>query len=243
MIKKIKNYFKKKKYDYTKKFTTYNSAQNYLTKNNIYFDTRHLRKFDSPSDVEAIERFYAPALIAALSINNKINILDIGGGNNPIFSHIKKSTNISTYCTVLETKKFSDLINKKVPAHFKKYIKYISSLDQIKKKINIICFMSSIQYIKNYKEIILHVKKFNPKYFIISRTFFHRYKENFYSIEHTVPGSIHPYIFFSFEKLVIFFKKAGYELIFHNKYNLNIFSHDTVNENSFCHRDLVFKRL
>ena len=134
-------------------------------------------------------------MIAALSINNKINILDIGGGNNPIFSHIKKSTNISTYCTVLETKKFSDLINKKVPAHFKKYIKYISSLDQIKKKINIVCFMSSIQYIKNYKEIILHVKKFNPKYFIISRTFFHRYKENFYSIEHTVPGSIHPYIF------------------------------------------------
>ena len=98
-------------------------------------------------------------------------------------------------------------------------------------------FFSSIYFI-----LTLNLSP-DPKYFIISRTFFHRNKENFYSIEHAVPGSIHPYIFFSFEKLVIFFKKAGYELIFHNKYNLNIFSHDTVNENSFFHRDLVFKRL
>jgi len=243
MIKKIKNYFKKRTFDYTKKFKSYEFAENYLTINNIYFDKRHIRKIDEPNDVEAIERFYAPALIAALSSHKKINILDIGGGNNPIYSHIKKSTKISTHCTILETKKFSNLIYKKIPVKLKKHIKYISSFNEVPKNINIVCFMSSIQYINNYEQIILHVQKFNPEYFIISRTFFHKYKENFYSIEHTVPGSVHPYIFFSFEKMVIFFKKTGYKLIFQNKYNCNIYSHDTINKNLFFHKDLVFKRL
>ena len=37
MIKKIKNYFKKRTFDYTKKFKSYELAENYLTINNIYF--------------------------------------------------------------------------------------------------------------------------------------------------------------------------------------------------------------
>ena len=116
MIKKIKNYFKKRTFDYTKKFKSYEFAENYLTINNIYFDKRHIRKIDEPNDVEAIERFYAPALIAALSSRKKINILDIGGGNNPIYSHIKKSTKIRQIVMInyifIRQRKFLDCINK-----------------------------------------------------------------------------------------------------------------------------------
>jgi putative methyltransferase (TIGR04325 family) len=242
MLKKIKKYFKKKEFNYTKKFKTYELAQKHLKNLNIYFDKRFTKKFFEPKDVEAIERFYVASIIVALHKKKKLNILDIGGGNNPIFSYIKKSTDISVDCTILETNKFSKIIKKKVPDYLKKCIKYISDIREIKKKIDIVCFISSIQYLNNYKEIIINLKKYGPEYFIITRSFFHTNKSNFYSIEHCVPGTVHPYIFFSFKDLKLFFNQNGYKLIFQNKYNSNIYSHDSFRSNLFYHKDLVFKK-
>jgi len=242
MLRKIKRIFKEKSYNYTKKFKTYNLAENFSDKTNLYFDKRYTKKFFGPEHVESVERFYAASIIAVLLNKKQLNILDIGGGNNPIFSYIKKSTGLSTYCTVLETKKFANIIGKKVPPKLRKYIKYISDIKKIKKKIDIVCFISSIQYFKNYEKIILGLKKNKPEYFIITRTFFHKKKENFFSIEHGIPGSMHPYIFFSFEKMNFFFNKIGYKLIFQNDYNSNIFTHDTIDKKTYSHKDLVFKR-
>ena len=145
MLKKIKRILKKKSFNYTKKFKTYNLAENFLNKRNLYFDKRYTKKFFGPEHVDSVERFYAASIISVLSNKKKLNILDIGGGNNPIFSYIKKSTGLSTYCTVLETKKFANIISKKVPQKFRKYIKYKSDITKIKKKFDIVCFISSIQ--------------------------------------------------------------------------------------------------
>ena len=68
--------------------------------------------------MESIERF-VPASLIAVDKNKKMNILDIGGGNNPIFSYIKKSTNKSSNCFVLETEKFSNIIRKKYHRNLK----------------------------------------------------------------------------------------------------------------------------
>ncbi len=242
MLRKIKRILKKKSFNYTKKFKTYSLAENFLNKRNLYFDKRYTKKFFGPEHVDSVERFYAASIISVLSNKKKLNILDIGGGNNPIFSYIKKSTGLSTYCTVLETKKFANIISKKVPQKFRKYIKYKSDINKIKKKFDIVCFISSIQYLKNYEKIILELKKYKPEFFIITRTFFHKKKENFVSIEHAVPGSSHPYIFFSFEKMKNLFNKNGYKLIFQNNYNFDIFTHDSVKQKTFFHKDLVFKR-
>ena len=250
MFRKLNKIFKKKVFDYTKKFTSFEKADYYLQQNNLYKDTsniyhdkRYTKKFFGPNEVESIERFLPATLIVALNKSSNINILDVGGGNNPIFSYIKKSANINTNCYVLETRKFSKLINKKIPFKFKKNVKYINKLSEIKKKIDMVCFISSIQYIKDYKKIIMSLLKKKPSFFVITRTFFHNKKKNFYSIEHCVPDSIHPYIFFSFNDLNSFFKKNGYKLIFQNKYNENIFSHDNENSKSFFHKDLIFKKI
>ena len=249
MLRKIKRIFKKKQYDYRKKFSSYESCDKYLKNlnlyldaTNIYHDKRFTKKFFEPKDVESIERFVPASLIAALDKNKKMNILDIGGGNNPIFSYIKKSTNKSSNCFVLETEKFSNIIRKKIPQKFKNSVLYIKNISEIKKKIDIVCFISSIQYIKDYKVIIKRLIQKKPKYFVITRSFFQNKKKNFYSIEHCVPGSIHPYIFFSFQNFNSFFKKNGYNLIFQNKYNENIFSHDSVNSKTFFHKDLIFRK-
>jgi len=243
MFRKIKRIFKKKTYNYTKKFKSYDLVEKFLKKNKIYFDKRFISKFYGPEKVEATERFYAASIISALWKKNFLNILDIGGGNNPISSCIEKSTGKITHCEVLETKRFAKIIKKKVPTKFKKNVKYIYDLKQIKKrKLDIVCFISSIQYFKNYEKIILKLKKYKPEYFIITRTFFHKKNDNFYSIEHGIPGSEHPYIFFSFNKMRNFFRKNGYNLIFQNNYNSNIFTHDSIDSKKFSHKDLVFKR-
>ena len=129
-----------------------------------------------------------------------------------------------------------------MPTKYKKKVKYINNLDQIKRKVDIVCFISSIQYLKNYEKIILKLKKYKPEYFIITRTFFHKNNYNFYSIEHGIPGSVHPYIFFSFHRLKNFFSRNGYNLIFQNNYNSNVFSHDSIDSKKFSHKDLVFKK-
>ena len=242
MLRKIKRIFKKKSFNYTKKFKTYDLAESSIDKNKFYFDKRYTKKFFGPDQVESLERFYAASIISALFKKKRLNILDIGGGNNPIFSYIKKSTGISTYCIVLETEKFVKLVSKKVPLKFRKFIKYVSNIDKIEKKIDIVCFISSIQYFKDYEKIILKLKKHKPEYFIITRTFFHKKKENYFSLEHGIPGSTHPYIFFSFSKMKNFFNRNGYNIIFQNDYNFNIFTHDTVDKKTFSHKDIVFKR-
>ncbi len=242
MLRKIKRIFKKKSYNYTKRFKSYDLVEKHLKNFDIYFDKRFINEFSGPEKVEALERFYATSLIVTLWKKKKMNILDVGGGNNPIFSYIKKSTGISTNCVILETDKFIKSIKKKIPSKYKKNISYISNLNQLKKKIDLVCFISSIQYFKDYKKIIINLKKNNPEYFIITRTFFHNNNKNFYSIEHGIPGSLHPYIFFSFSDLKAFFNKNGYTLIFQNSYNSNIFSHDSIKSNKFSHRDLVFKK-
>ena len=85
--------------------------------------------------------------------------------------------------------------------------------------------------------------KKKPSFFVITQPFFHNKKKNFYSIEHCVPDSIHPYIFFSFNDRNSFVKKHGYKLIFQTKYNENIFSHDNESSKSFFHKDLIFKKI
>ena len=179
MLRKIKRIFKKKTYNYTKKFKSYELAEKFLKTKKTYFDKRFVNKFYSPGKVESLERFYASSVISALWKKKILNILDIGGGNNPISSYIEKSTGKSNYCYVLETKRFAEIIQKKVPVKYKKKVRYIYNLNQIKKKIDMVCFISSIQYFKNYKKIILELKKYKPEYFIITRTFFQKKNSNF----------------------------------------------------------------
>ena len=133
MLSKIKKIFKKKQYDFKEVFKNYAAAQKYLN-GQIYLDYRAVSKFYLPKDVEAEERFFAPCLIISLIKKKKINVLDIGGGNNPIFSYIKKSTKKFFFCDILESDKFLNSIKFKIPKNISRYVKYHNNLKSIKKK-------------------------------------------------------------------------------------------------------------
>tara|TARA_B100000767_G_C19773217_1_gene541217 strand:+ start:4124 stop:4858 length:735 start_codon:yes stop_codon:yes gene_type:complete len=227
-----------KKYQYTDKYVTYKEA---LDNSNEYFDPDKNINFISPENIDKWERVGLLPTIIPILAKKKLMVLDYGGGNNPIFSYIKATSNISVETNIIETKKYCDIINKKIPKKYKKFVKYFSSIDQIKrKKIDIVCFNSSIQYIENYKEEITKLIKFNPKYILVTRSTFQNEKEDYFTLETIIKGKFHPYIFFSYSKFIKFLNEKKYKLIFSNKYNQNRYQHKSIKGVNFFHIDLLF---
>ena len=233
--------FKRKNFQYISKFKTYKSAQ---LKSDIYFDKKATEKFLSPNEVETSGRFNLISLLV-LSLNKKkIKVIDYGGGSNPVFSYIKNSTNKNVKTYIVEPEIFCKKIKKKIPRRFKNFIYYFSSLKKINvKSIDIACFNSSMQYIENYEALIKRLVNLKPKYFLITRTNFHLGKENYFTLECGIKGSLHPYTFFSFSKFVKFMKSHKYNLVFSNKYNINKFKHEFIDGKKFFHKDIIFKKI
>ena len=234
---KLSKYFKKKPNpDYGQKFNSYKKAQNFSNNIGEYFDYR-FTKFEGPNNIKLIDRFYVAALLPSLINKKKPVVIDIGGGSNPIYSYIEKATNIKTKCLVLDTQKLVKIIKNKLPKKFKSDIRYISSLNEIKlKSVDIVYFNSSIQYLENYEQMIKKLIKLNPKFILISYTPFNKRKKNYYSIQFGVPGSVHPIIFFSHKKLIMFMKKMKYQDIFKNNYKTNQLNKD------YYYGDILFKK-
>ena len=236
IFKFFKWYFRK--FQYFNKYSTYKKA---LRESSEYFYPDENKNFVSPKDIGERERVGILPIIIPVLKKKKLRILDYGGGNNPIFSYIKATTNLSVKTDVIEKKKYCKKIEKKIPKKYKKYIEYFSSIDELKtKKFDIICFNSSIQYLENYKKEIIKLKKFNPKYILITRTNFQNEKEDYYTLESIVKDKYHPYIFFSYKKFVKFLIKNKYKLIFSNKYDKYKYKNKFINRKNFCHMDLLF---
>ncbi len=237
----IINVFRKEGYHYSGKFNSYQDAQKVSKR---YYDKNSTKKFFAPEDVEVSGRFnILPILL--LSIEKElIKILDYGGGANPIYSYIENSTKIKTQTFVVEQEDFCRKIKNKIPNRYKDSVKYFSSLDQLKNiDFDIICFNSSIQYLDEYKEILDEIIKLDPSYILITKTNFQMEEENYFTLEHYPPGNSHPYIFFSYQRFIEFLESRKFSLVFSNKYNVNRYKHATIDGNSFCHRDLLFKHM
>jgi putative methyltransferase (TIGR04325 family) len=241
MIHKFLRHIRKNKsYQYKEKFSSFEEAKRFSEEVSEYFDNR-LLKFQGPKDVEVTDRFYVVSIITSLLNKKKIDILDVGGGSQPAFSYIKQSTGRSINCTVLETEKFIKIISKKIPNKFKKNLKYIYSLSDLKKKhIDIACFNSSIQYFSNYENIIKKISALKPIYMLFTRTPYHHQNNNYYSLQCVIK---HPIIFFSFKKFKNLLYRYNYELIFENKYDVNGQEHNAIKLKSFSHKDLIFRKI
>ena len=233
---------KQQSLDYGKIFSSYKKAKNYSNNVGVYFDKR-FTKFEGPNEVNIADRFYIASVLPSLFKKKKLNILDFGGGPNPIYSYIKKTTNISTKCYVIDTEKLVKIIEKKIPKKYKSDVKYISSIDKLKiKSFDIVYFNSSMQYLENYEYILKKISKFKPCYILISYTPMSLKNKNSYTVQYGVPGSIHPIIFFSSLKLKKLLLKLKYKMIYENKYMNIIKKNKNSDLNSFYYGDLLFSK-
>ena len=87
---------KKIKYLFKNKFGSIEDMKNFNKKTSDYLnddlEDEKTEKFLHPKDIEFNRKYEILPIIAASLINNTIYILEWGGGSNPAYSYIKKST-------------------------------------------------------------------------------------------------------------------------------------------------------
>ena len=162
--------------------------------------------------------------------SDNINLIEVGGGNKPIFSYIKKFTNKNIFSYVIERKEIFEKYNNCISPKYKKDLIYINDFANIDfNNFSIVYFGSSIQYFEEFESFKKKLFKSKIKYVVIMDTIFNKLDYDFYSLQINMKPSIFPVKFLSIKKLINDFKKYGYNLFFdkslpnkkfkHNKYN------------------------
>jgi len=183
-----------------------------------------------------------PIMISALNQSNiKIeSILDVGGGVLPVSLYIKKYCNIEIRSCVIETavytKKLNTLISKKI--NFIKYFSDLKSLDS--QSFDLVYFGSVIQYFEDKEyDIIKETISYNPKLIAITHNFFIDQDDDLYSLQAYGKKHLIPHKFFSYKKMINFFKDQKYKLIFDIDQE-NLYIHKKLDNKNFKNKSLVF---
>lgn len=179
---------------------------------------------------------------------NQINFLDIGGGINPIFQHIKKNSDLSFNCQILEHKDFKITI----PDEFKKNVVYKNNIEEINfDNLDFACFASTIQYIENYDKILKKIFLNNIKHVFILKTFFTNAIEHKYVIQTNILNNKFPVAFFSMDAFDKIFLDNGYKKIFISKKNNMKFengvkkikyTHNKLKPNDFYQAEIIYEK-
>ena len=91
--------------------------------------------------------------------------------------------------------------------------------------------------------MVKKLSNLNPSYILITFTPFHLENKNYYSLQCSIAGSLHPIIFFSLKNLKKLLFNCNYKPIFENKYMINKHEHKSIGPNKFFFKDLLFKKI
>jgi len=182
-------------------------------------------------------------LFCAIVLNSEDNekeyeFLEIGGGDNPAFLYILKSTNKKIKCQILEEENFKI----EIPNKYKNYTFYKNKIEDINfKNLSSVIFSNSIQYMENYMDILNKIFENKIKYVFIVETFFTNKNEHIYSLQKNMKNTTFPYTFFSLNKLNDIFEKNSYKQIYITKRNMNKYNHNKLEGKEFFYRDIIYK--
>lgn len=170
------------------------------------------------------------------------NIINIGGGVNPIFSHLSHIQKLNTKCFTLEREEICEKLNSKIPEKYSDNLFYTSSIDQIDHThIDIAYFGSSIQYIEEHQSLLLGIIKKSPKFIIFSESIFTDEDKDYYVLQTNMGTNVFPNRFTSLENLDSFLHKHQYRA------SLNMavpgpHDHERINRSTYECRTLIYKR-
>lgn len=246
-IQKIKYAFqgrRTKESVYTGLYHTWDDAHQHSSKQQGYadkhYDKRSLRKFTIDEKHTSGRNMIVPIVLAATHQESQ-TILDIGGGVNSIFSHLNTTQKSTHRCYVLERPEIIDAFNAKIPQQYAEHLAYISSVDELPcDNIDIVYFGSSIQYIPEYKELLLNLKHFNPKFIIFSESVFSKLESDIWVLQQNMKPNIFPNLFIAEEGFLDFMKDIGYDCTL----NITIpaeHSHDQIDRGQYECKTLIFK--
>lgn len=244
--------FKRRKNEFEGIYKSYNEALSNSNNIDTYINQRNQSKI-SILDIEDIEvsntKNIIPSFYATFDRNKIINFLEVGGGNNPIFQHMLKSTDLKFNCQILEEKNFKT----KIPDNYLKNVIYLNDFKNINfNDLEFACFTGSIQYIENFNKILNVIFKNNVKHIFISETFFTDLTYNIFTLQCNILTNKFPNTFFSLEVFDKIFLDNGYKKIFFaKKKNKKIengvyrvrYSHDSLDPGSFYLADMIYEKV
>lgn len=249
---KIKKFLKKiliseRRESYVQEFTSLKDAKKFSTQVSDYIlevnDLKRASKYVENINFSDVDRNIILPILLSILNKKDYTILDVGGGNPPIYESIKKISKADVKSFILETDKFVEEINNKIPNSKSNFIKYIASLDAIKmQNINIVYFGSSLQYIKKYKDFLYKIFTIKPEYIIITDTVFTKLDYDFYVLQNNMKDSLFPCLFFSEISFLDFMYNHGYNCIF-NFDNPSIHMHKTLNRDQYDFKHLIFRKI
>jgi putative methyltransferase (TIGR04325 family) len=249
ILKKFINQFgydiqkKKNFYTFIDKYDSYQEAFN-ASKNEIKYVTKEHQenhKLSNLEELEVLDRFHIFAVFCSISFtqaNDELNFLEVGGGHNPIFLYILKSTNKKYKFQILEEENFKI----EVPKKYQDYLSYIYKLEDINfKKLHSVIFSGSIQFMENYKIILNRLFANKINYIFITETFFTHGTEDIFVLQNNMENVRFPNIFFSFEKLHQLFYENDYKLIYNSQRKVGAYNHNILDKKDFFVKDLIYK--
>ena len=153
---------------------------------------------------------YVVSLVLDKNTNNKINILDFGGGYGSGHMILKKNINVK----LLNKIKYYIIESSELISNFKNQNKEVIFISDFNKNINynLIISSSCIQYIQDWKKLIEKFSKLKPKYIYLCDLFAGNIKKDFVSIQKYYDSRI-PQWFFREDIFLKEFSNNGYELI------------------------------
>jgi putative methyltransferase (TIGR04325 family) len=158
----------------------------------------------------------AALLLSAANNDGKINVLDFGGAMGTSYRQNKKFLERLKEVTwnIVEQEEVVAAGKKNIK---EKNIKFWSSLEEclVRKPVDLAIFSASIQYVENPYEILRAIIKYKINYLVFDRLLVSG-EEDFITIQN-VPAWIYqasyPLWIMNAEKLKIFFRDNGYELL------------------------------
>ena len=242
--------FQRRKNDFEGIYRSYKEALSNSGSVNTYINQKYKSKILDIKDIEVSYSYnIIPSFYATSGSNKIINFLEVGGGNNPIFQYILKSTDLKFNCQILEEENFKT----EIPNEYSKNVIYINDFKNINfNNLDFVCFTGSIQYIENFNEILNAIFKNNIKHIFISETFFTDLAHNIFTLQCNILSDKFPNIFFSLDAFDKIFLDNGYKKkFFAKKNNKKIengvtvirYNHDSLDPGDFYLADIIYEKV
>lgn len=171
----------------------------------------------------------------------EIKVLDIGGGFADTYFNLKLSNSKKLDYRVIELERTVTAC-KEIFKEFPE-LKFYSSLEDLGFNPDVIYFGSSLQYLKDWREILNFGSQCGASSVIISDTAMGPI-ETFVAAQVNMPGIVIPRYVFDINEIRSIISKHGYELVHEssNFYTFHNFDNYAPSYREILHKNLIFKR-
>ena len=234
----------KKRSVYRGSFDSYQEAFNNAKSSQTYgdqqYDKRSLLSINFDEPFTQGRNILIPFLLSLLYSSKKTTILDFGGGVNSIFSHLSTEQRKHISCFIIEREELVDDLNQLINEKEIQNLYYKKSIDGIG-TIDIAYFGSSIQYVKNYEELLDQISSLKPEFIVFSESIFTKRNFDFYVIQINMKNNEFPNCFISEEKINSIMDNKGYKCIFSKAIDNKGHKHETINQSEYDCKTLIFR--